>query len=916
MSGEFEKETAASRSKDGVPSWNGEANSFAAYEESALLWEQGLVYNKRYTAAPRLMAELTGAARHLVAGKSAEGLASPGGVRILLDYLRKSLGKPRVNEVTDLLGKYFKGTRRRTGESMNDYITRKSEAFLRVSQALRRVQPHYQRPKPSATSWESRGRRDSDLGSQWGPGTWSRQDTGGEEPPDGDDDVAADGVENENRGRRASDGSSSWSSSWQTWQAGWNNWGWNAYDWNSSYYQNPASSSWSWYSPSTTSFSSWTSIEALEDESLLPSFIQGWYLLTDAALDANERNLVTTALAGDFTPARVAQELRNQFAEAELKRRDHSRRGGQAYVGIHDEEDGTPPGDEFEWDSGDLPAEEADDDEVALLANIESETHQAWAAFQHARRTLKDARMRQHSNKLSRQYYKSNSSFKPSGSGDKTTNKDENIECLRCGRKGHRVANCPEKPLAARAETTATTSTSSYHQAPFVCFAEAEHLPNYDEAMVSQFMEVPESFVAFAEKGGDAESALATLPSTAEAIAAGFAVVDGGATKTIGSVSAIEALLACNVEKHGESRLRDLDRKNQPTFGFGNSTENQCLSTCKVGVTADGAQGSVQIHSLECGSGPILLSVDALRALGAVVDFRNDLMVLTELSNQKIIPLRRSAAGHQLLSLTDDLFKDALDASMPVLQLCIPLVPKPLCNMDRLSRPELILHLRALGEEAPEAWTKIEVQQRIAEIAEANPSLAATTSAKTDMQTWMSKLNKASRKKSELRTFCETELGLMVGDCDTIAVMQKKATSKILEVSEPQGCEPLGFGKHSQRTYSETFHYDRDYCEWVKATHREGSCCPRLARFARWLNNLDEAKTTPPLVHVPRPKARGAKSQAKTPTGSAEINPTSSSSSSQNAEPDARDHLLLQMAATIKDLQEEMSQIRAERPRK
>ena len=45
-------------------------------------------------------------------------------------------------------------------------------------------------------------------------------------------------------------------------------------------------------------------------------------------------------------------------------------------------------------------------------------------------------------------------------------------------------------------------------------------------------------------------------------------------------------------------------------------------------------------------------------------------------------------------------------AAIPVqvLQLCIPLVPKPLCDMDRLSRPELILHLRALGEEAPEAW--------------------------------------------------------------------------------------------------------------------------------------------------------------------------------------------------------------------
>ena len=143
MSGDGEKDGNATRSKDGVPSWNGEASSYTAYEEAALLWEQGMVYSKRYTAAPRLMAELSGAAKRLVAGKPASEVAHVGGVRILLDYLRKALGKPRVNEVTDLLSRYFKGTRRRQGESMNDYITRKSEAFLRVSQALKRGQ---QRP--------------------------------------------------------------------------------------------------------------------------------------------------------------------------------------------------------------------------------------------------------------------------------------------------------------------------------------------------------------------------------------------------------------------------------------------------------------------------------------------------------------------------------------------------------------------------------------------------------------------------------------------------------------------------------------------------------------------------------------------------------------------------------------------------
>ena len=61
-----------------------------------------------------------------------------------MTHLRQALGKPRVNEVTDLLATYFKGTKRRSGETMNEYTTRKTEAYMRASPALQRVQPHYE----------------------------------------------------------------------------------------------------------------------------------------------------------------------------------------------------------------------------------------------------------------------------------------------------------------------------------------------------------------------------------------------------------------------------------------------------------------------------------------------------------------------------------------------------------------------------------------------------------------------------------------------------------------------------------------------------------------------------------------------------------------------------------------------------
>ena len=120
-------ELGSSKSKDGVPVWNGEASSYQDYEEAALLWEQSIAVQKRYLCGPRLAAELGGSATRLVVGKKANWLSHNNGVAELLQHLRTSLGRPQVAELTDHLSKYFKGSRKRPTEGMNDYITRKSE---------------------------------------------------------------------------------------------------------------------------------------------------------------------------------------------------------------------------------------------------------------------------------------------------------------------------------------------------------------------------------------------------------------------------------------------------------------------------------------------------------------------------------------------------------------------------------------------------------------------------------------------------------------------------------------------------------------------------------------------------------------------------------------------------------------------
>ncbi|CAE7663208.1 unnamed protein product [Symbiodinium sp. CCMP2592] len=135
---------AAARSRDGVPQWDGNSATFARYEEEALLWQEGIAWHKRYMLAPKLLAELQGAARRMVVGKPPGWVSYQGGVEVLMKHLRECLGKPQMSELSEYLNMYFRNSRRRSGESMNEYVTRKSEIYLRAQQALGRVRPQHE----------------------------------------------------------------------------------------------------------------------------------------------------------------------------------------------------------------------------------------------------------------------------------------------------------------------------------------------------------------------------------------------------------------------------------------------------------------------------------------------------------------------------------------------------------------------------------------------------------------------------------------------------------------------------------------------------------------------------------------------------------------------------------------------------
>ena len=587
----------------------------------SLQWEQGIPTHKRYLCGPRLLGELTGIARKYVVGKRPDWLSYNGGVEHLLGHLRLSLGRPQLPELSEYLTRYFRQSRRHKGESMNSYIVRKSELYNRAKQALSRVHQDHRVPGHRATSsstWTT-WQRPHQYHNWWN----GRDQSATPQPSAASHASAAEGPQ----GQEDDDFHDASEGGFDPWRQ------------------------YSWQGNSDTWSESWhTAAPYQEDEhwtqsatELLPDYLQGWYLLHDAGLDSHEKNMIQTAVGNTFSTTRISQELRAQWPEDELMKRDqahkHSSFWNQGDISEDETSMAEPP-----TTATALMSEGMNDEGIALMASAVEAEETAMAALQQARRSLKEARAKQHQVKMSRQYYKVTTSDKSRPAGDSAGK--GGIKCFRCGGP-HKIANCPDRTAPPRHEQ----GHVAQEEAPFVCYAEAD----------------TEAVTLFAEDAYMTETRVPkSRKSTEQAIAEGYGIVDGGATKTLGSVYAMEALVNANLKKHQDGRVLEVDVNNQPVFGFGNSSRDKCLSTTKMRISANQKDGVLTIHTLDRGEGPVLLSIDTLRKLKAIIDFEEDLVVFRALDPNQVIQLERSQAGHRLLPLTDDLYKSALPSAQAI----------------------------------------------------------------------------------------------------------------------------------------------------------------------------------------------------------------------------------------------------------
>ncbi|CAE7691047.1 RE1 [Symbiodinium sp. CCMP2592] len=692
------------RTKDGVPIWDGEAGSFNDFEEACLMYEQSVAREKRYLAGPKILAELTGSARRLVAGKTATWLSYNGGVGELLRHLRSCLGRPQISELSEYLNRYFKHSRRRPQETINDYVTRKCEVYLRAQQALRRVAPfHGPRKATKAASAGWPGQWTGSRRSSYDSGAHVHASEPAAEVQSAAPVASATATGGEEEGDEHEDGQAE-----------------------EDYV-----------------------IEEMPE--LLPDYVQGW---------SPERLYL-----GDYVEA---EEVENEEDDEATE-----------YVEDHLNEEGQEL-----WDEA------------------EGEVQGAMAVMQQARRTLRDARTRQHNVRLSRQYYQHGNKGKGKGRGQSGPKDDTAMTCLRCGLVGHRVANCPQPP-------TSQASTQAVATSSLICFSDAP---------------------------AENQEAFATgVTTTSEAVQQGKAVVDGGATRTLASIEAMEAIMKLNEKKHGKTMLAELNMDERPVFGFGNGSENRCASTAQLQIQANSQPGRLRVHCLDHGDG--------------------------------LVRAERSATGHQLLDMTEDWYKDsvstreasrgengglAIDGSrsgmtavvLEAIQLQADPRPAPLAHpqifagaMYKMTKAQLTEELKKYGEHPAKAWTKVEIRARLLELQNRDTEPTQKEMNSTTLETMTRELRKASKTKDLLRTFCAEELELQLTGNETKPQLEMKGMRAILQRAPAEARDIVGFGRHSELRYEDIQKTHIDYGRWVMQTAREGpqDCDPRLKRLADWL---------------------------------------------------------------------------------
>eukprot|EP00435_Cladocopium_sp_Y103_P071399 s167_g37.t1 len=594
--------------------------------------------------------------------------------------------------------------------------------------------------------------------------------------------------------------------------------------------------------------------------------------------------------------ARLARALREQWTDEDIQKRD--RHHFDANIAEDDAE-------ETAWLAADEPPDawEDPDGHAAFVAD-QGVIEEALEVIREKRRTLQEARWRQQQVKSGRKFYPGPDS-KGGGKGcgqskgfSSQSSRSYGLKCLKCAGP-HSTHNCPVKKATAN-----------------VAEEEAEVAFSAEEVGLS----VNEAYQT-ASDGSD----------LSENIQKGKGVIDCGATATLGSIDAVEAVMANNKRDHGHDKTW-VDPSACPTFKFGNNGVKSCISTVDVGVTLGQKSGSLKIHVHDVPQQPILISVKSLRQLGAVVDFEKNEILYKRVCKHSVVPLETAKNGHLLMPLCGDLLKGAHKRSSPFgtakrrigtrlswgkwtngpgeqLHRCQGSIfcrVSVLCPIVRSLRSTLSRHFQHAplpasvdqdlqlivhhdfpvrfnrlmpSETRAELVLKLEalgervppswtVMQIRARLYELKSQMRADPS--QDLRKLTTELNKAAKKKANIVALAQ-QLGVTVGTNMTIAQIYVLCEEKIHMGVPPTALDVVGFGKYSAETYGNLRRAYPQYAQWVVTTMSENEeCCWRLKRLGLWLLQQDKMEIEDgynPRGGPPKPPKKGVPARGSSSQG-------------------------------------------------
>ena len=146
-------------------------------------------------------------------------------------------------------------------------------------------------------------------------------------------------------------------------------------------------------------------------------------------------------------------------------------------------------------------------------------------------------------------------------------------------------------------------------------------------------------------------------------------------------------------------------------------------------------------------------------------------------------------------------------------------------NMEKLTQPQMVLSLRAYGEEAPKTWTRVQLMARLKELeAQGEVTAPTTKKMKTPLEEAVKELNRAAARKATLQKYVQEGCGLTITGNETISVLQQKAMTHLLATVEASAKDPLGFGKYSTQSYE----HEDQRSSLLRVGHPDGEGGPVL----------------------------------------------------------------------------------------